>query len=388
MGWKSNLTIVSILLFILYFSSSAYGLAVASAYLPENTLQIEKGTEAEYWISIQNGEERDIPIGIEVSGDLPVRIKGESNITIPNKTYDNKVFFIIRSDESSIIGKTYTINYKISPFVASTGGMIPMAFNYNLNFKVKIIPPQEKVKQSFFASMKDSLYPVYLKTAAFISLAASNMVVKTIIMILMMALAIVILVVLWKRSTVLADSIRLRIKNFVEAISAFISVLTNANKPIAKTNIRIQRIRTVFGRKAVVKPAKKKAKKAKKKSKKKGKKKAKKKKAEKSRQKRSKRGKKKQKKAKKKTGKKAKKKRKTKKAAKKRAKGKKGKKKKSSEKKPKRSKLSKKPKKKKISSKKPKAKKAKKSKKVSKKEPAKSVSQKSDKKTLEHLLHD
>ena len=171
------------LLLIILFSISVHAFGVSYEYMKNNTLELYPGQTYMFKLTVQNKNEEDVTAKIVLDSAIATLIGGPE-LKVPGATYDKHVFFNITIPEDAQPGDIYNINYLVSP-VGRGEGQVPIAVQYDRNFKVKVVSKPKELEEEKPATVEE------LKKLGF-----SKWVFIPIIIIIILAL----LVLIWKKS--------------------------------------------------------------------------------------------------------------------------------------------------------------------------------------------
>lgn len=113
-------------------NTGAFG--VASQYLENKTLVLEQGSNERFELTIQNPDDREVRYAVIVDSPY-VSVDGDSFIA-PPKTYDNKVYLNITSNDLQE-GEGYEVQYTVA-IKGSEGGTVPLQYQITRKFNVLV----------------------------------------------------------------------------------------------------------------------------------------------------------------------------------------------------------------------------------------------------------
>lgn len=133
---NSNMWATIGILFLLC-ASNAHALGLAYEYMDNNTITVAQGTQRVFRLTIQNEENKEYQVNISVQSDI-AKIRGNTLMTVPAKTYDTTSDILITVPDNAKIDTTYTIQFLVIPF---ENGQQNSKMTYNREFNVLVGPP-------------------------------------------------------------------------------------------------------------------------------------------------------------------------------------------------------------------------------------------------------
>lgn len=137
MRFPSPLFLFFLLLsFALVPVSEAIGLG--HQYLDNRTLELHRGENYFFRLTLQNDEEQDVTVDVLIESDI-ARLVGGGVVTIPAKTYDRFVYFNITVPGDAELGARYPVRFTVAPAGSRGEGQVPFAIRYDRAFDVLVV---------------------------------------------------------------------------------------------------------------------------------------------------------------------------------------------------------------------------------------------------------
>jgi len=102
-----------VIIMLLLFLGSVYGLGLSYEFLEDKTLSVPPGTEYDFKITLQNEQDEKVTVRITVSSDVG-KLVGREKRTIPAKTFDSVAYIKIRVPKDAEIGTLFPLNFTVA----------------------------------------------------------------------------------------------------------------------------------------------------------------------------------------------------------------------------------------------------------------------------------
>ncbi len=128
--------LVTILTLMLAGYATAFG--VSTPYLENDTLKLEPGQHYTYTVNLQNNDDILFDVAFNYTADKDIAQLISGNTTLRPKTYNNPFVFEIIAPDDAIKGERYTLQFSARPLL-NLSGQVPMVVQIQRSLTVLIV---------------------------------------------------------------------------------------------------------------------------------------------------------------------------------------------------------------------------------------------------------